>query len=77
MRTGNVMIGAIVKSKKDFLFNKEQLRIEKKMLADIKRKLRMPENRNPFSQSILKEQSKLLSESIKKLNRQNMLSKYK
>jgi hypothetical protein len=35
MRTGNVMIGAVVKSKKDFLFNKEQLRIEKKMLADI------------------------------------------
>jgi hypothetical protein len=34
MRTGNIMIGATVKSRKDIKFNKEQLRIEKKMLAE-------------------------------------------
>ena len=31
MRTGNVLIGAVVKSKKDYLFNEKQIRIEKKM----------------------------------------------
>jgi hypothetical protein len=77
MRTGNIMIGATVKSRKDIKFNKEQLRIEKKMLAEIRRKQRMAENRNPFSQSILKEQAKLLTNSIKKLNKQNLFSKFK
>lgn len=77
MRTGNVMIGAVVKSKKDYLFNEKQIRIEKKMLAEIRRKQRMAENRNPFSQSILKEQAKLLTNSIKKLNKQNTFSKFK
>jgi hypothetical protein len=77
MRTGNVLIGAVVKSKKDYLFNEKQIRIEKKMLAEIRRKQRMAENRNPFSQSILKEQAKLLTNSIKKLNKQNTFSKFK
>ena len=77
MRTGNVLIGAVVKSKKDYLFNEKQIRIEKKMLAEIRRKQRMAENRNPFSQSILKEQAKLLTNSIKKLNKQNLFSKFK
>lgn len=77
MRTGNIMIGATVKSKKDIKFNKEQLRIEKKMLAEIRRKQRMAENRHPYSQSILKEQAKLLLDSIKRLNKQNTFSKFK
>jgi len=53
------------------------LRIEKKMLAEVRRKLRMTENRHPYSQSILKEQAKLLLNSIKRLNKQNMFSKFK
>jgi hypothetical protein len=77
MRTGNVMIGTVVKSRKDLKFNQEQLRIEKKMLAEVRRKLRMNENRHPYSQSILKEQAKLLLNSIKRLNKQNMFSKFK
>ena len=77
MRTGNVMIGIVVKSRKDLKFNQEQLRIEKKMLAEVRRKLRMTENRHPYSQSILKEQAKLLLNSIKRLNKQNMFSKFK
>jgi cytochrome c556 len=77
MRTGNVMIGAVVKSKKDYLFNEKQIRIEKKMLSEIRRKLRMAENRNPFSQNVLKEQAKLFTNSIKKLNKQNTFSKFK
>ena len=71
------MIGSVVRSKKDYLFNEKQIRIEKKMLSDIKRKLRMPENKHPFSQSILKERAKLLTNSIKKLNKQNIFSKFK
>ena len=77
MRTGNIMIGAVVKSRKDLKFNQEQLRIEKKMLAEVRRKLRMNENRHPYSQSILKEQAKLLLNSIKRLNKQNMFSKFR
>jgi len=77
MKTGNVLIGATVKSRKDIKFNKEQLRIEKKMLAEIRRKQRMAENRHPYTQSILKEQAKILLNSIKRLNRENTFSKFK
>jgi hypothetical protein len=65
----NVMIGTVAKSRKDVLFYKKQIIIEKKMLSEVRRKLRMPENKHPFSQSILKEQAKLLLSSIKKLNK--------
>ena len=66
---GNIMIGSVSKSRKDVLFYKKQIIIEKKMLSEVRRKLRMPENKHPFSQSILKEQAKLLLSSIKKLNK--------
>lgn len=66
---GNIMIGSVSKSRKDVLFYKKQIIIEKKMLSEVRRKLRMPENKHPYSQSILKDQAKLLLNSIKKLNK--------
>jgi hypothetical protein len=66
---GNIMIGSVAKSRKDVLFYKKQIIIEKKMLSEVRRKLRMSENKHPYSQSILKDQAKLLLSSIKKLNK--------